>query len=213
MVGLARLATYHIPSSTANLVIARGSVVDFSYPPYPKLAAIVNAANEGCLGGGGVDGAISDAGGPDLQLDREALPVVGAGIRCPTGDAKLTGPGNYGTLQVNYVIHAVGPCYWDYPSFEEPDKLLDSAYRASLDRASEAKLKGVAFSLLSAGVYRGEREVSDVLQVGVQAICDHLAGKNEYLQDVFMCAFSGKEAETLTSIAMEMGLKEVHPEL
>ena len=114
-----------------NLIVSRGSVVDFSYPPNPKSSAIVNAANEGCLGGGGVDGAISDAGGTNLMMDRLALPVAGGeDIRCPTGRAVITGPNSYGKLHVPYVIHAVGPNYLQFTTngdLSEGDKLLSSA--------------------------------------------------------------------------------------
>ena len=113
------IAAYTIDDATHpfDLVIARGSVVDFAYPPNPSRSAVVNAANAGCLGGGGVDGALSEAGGPALLADRRALPEIpraGSGVRCPTGHAVTTGPGSYGNLGVPDVIHAVGPDYWEY---------------------------------------------------------------------------------------------------
>ena len=116
-----------------SLHILQGSVVDFgtttTTTPTPK-AAIVNAANEGCLGGGGVDGAISEAGGEALYRDRLALPIItqleggrgGGGVRCPTGRAVVTGPNQYGKLQTPYVIHAVGPNYWDFVVVNKPTK-------------------------------------------------------------------------------------------
>lgn len=194
-----------------EVVISHGSIVYFAHPQ----GAIVNAANEECVGGGGVDGAISAAGGVDLRRDRIALPVVESysfdsdeetheevdmryNIRCPTGDAKLTGPGSYGSLQVPYVIHAVGPNYYSYPRVEDADTLLRSAYLNSLERAKEAKLKVVAFSLLSAGVFRGRRSQEDVLEIGLDAICEF--GGYEELEEVHLCAFSTKELQILEDL-------------
>ena len=93
---LARVATNRVPGRNFNLVISRGSVVDFSHNT--QSSAIVNAANEGCLYGGGVDGAIGDAGGPTLLEDRMNLPQLQPGVRCQTGSAVSTGPGTYGSL-------------------------------------------------------------------------------------------------------------------
>ena len=96
-----------------KLVVSQGSVVDFQGD------AIVNAANQGCLGGGGVDGAISRAGGPELFRARQRLPVLRLArtaarseIRCNTGDAVVTTAG--GSLHSKWVIHAVGPNFRGY---------------------------------------------------------------------------------------------------
>jgi len=182
--------------------------VDFSYPPNPQSSAIVNAANEGCLGGGGVDGAIGAAGGPNLFADRQALPTVGGnrGVRCKTGNAVLTGPNSYGDLHTSYVIHAVGPNYMRY-ELDEADDLLSSAYASSLECAKGAHLESIAFSLLSAGIFRGSRSLKEVLKIGIDSIYN-FGGYTE-LQEVHMCAFSEIEAVTLAQIANEMGLESI----
>jgi O-acetyl-ADP-ribose deacetylase (regulator of RNase III) len=183
--------------------------VDFSFSKLNPKAAIVNAANEACLGGGGVDGAITQAGGPNLAKDRKALPKR-MGVRCFTGDAKLTGPGDYGTLAVPYVIHAVGPNYMTCSSLEKGDKLLRSAYEASLKRAQEAKLEAVAFCLLSAGVYRGTQSVTNVLGIAVTTIQKWVQlQKDVSLTHVFLCGFSPKETDTLVEICTRLGLQSL----
>lgn len=182
-------------------------MVDFSFPSNPKSSAIVNAANEGCLGGGGVDGAIGAAGGPSLLADRRALPIVGPCIRCKTGSAVPTGPNSYGKLRTSYVIHAVGPDYGQFTNLNEGDELLSSAYASSLECAENAHIEAIAFSLLSAGVYRGPRSVKEVLKIGMDAIYNF----NGYaeLREVHMFAFSDKEVDALLDVADELGLGSI----
>lgn len=110
--------------------------------------AIVNAANPGLLGGGGVDGAIHRAAGPALLAACRALPEVAPGVRCPTGQAVIT-PGF--KLPARHVIHTVGPV-WRGGSHGEPE-LLEQCYRRSLQLARLHGLHTMAFPAISCGVY------------------------------------------------------------
>ncbi len=109
--------------------------------------AIVNAANERMLGGGGVDGAIHRAAGAELLEACYAVPEVRPGVRCPTGEARIT-PGF--KLKARHVIHTVGPIYRD-ANHSAP--LLAAAYRASLQLANKQGLQSVAFPAISCGVF------------------------------------------------------------
>lgn len=111
-----------------------------------KVDAIVNAANPGMLGGGGVDGAIHHAAGPALQSACYEVEDV-SGIRCPFGEARLTSAGN---LSARYVIHAVGPIY---NKCSDPRSVLASAYQQALDLALENGCQSVALPAISCGVY------------------------------------------------------------
>jgi len=110
--------------------------------------AIVNAANERMLGGGGVDGAIHRAAGPELRAACLAVPEVRPGVRCPTGEARLT-PGF--RLPARHVIHTVGPV-WHGGNHGEPE-LLASCYRSCLALAREHALTSLAFPAISCGIY------------------------------------------------------------
>jgi O-acetyl-ADP-ribose deacetylase (regulator of RNase III) len=110
--------------------------------------AIVNAANERMLGGGGVDGAIHRAAGTELLAACRAVPEIRPGVRCPTGEARLT-PGF--RLAARYVIHTVGPV-WRGGGHGEPE-LLASCYRNSLALARQQAVRSIAFPAISCGVY------------------------------------------------------------
>lgn len=109
--------------------------------------AIVNAANSRLAGGGGVDGAIHRAGGPEIMKECAAIRASQGG--CPTGQAVLT---TAGRLPARHVIHAVGPI-WDAADPMECDRLLTSAYRSSLMLAVQHGLQTIAFPSISTGIY------------------------------------------------------------
>lgn len=113
-----------------------------------KVDAIVNAANERMLGGGGVDGAIHAAAGPELLEACRAIPEVRPGVRCPVGEARITPAFR---LPSKYIIHTVGP-RWRGGTHGEP-QLLASCYRACLDLVREYRFESVAFPAISTGIF------------------------------------------------------------
>lgn len=167
----------------AEILVWQGDITT-----YPS-DAIVNAANSSLLGGGGVDGAIHRAAGPELLAECRTLGG------CPTGDAKLTGA--YGITTARRIIHTVGPVY----SSRTPDeaaRLLASCYAASLDLADGAGLASIAFPSISTGVYG--YPIEDASRVAVAAIRSWLSAHPETSVDrVTLVAFGACDAAVLTA--------------
>ncbi len=149
------------------------------------LDAIVNAANPGLLGGGGVDGAIHRAAGPELLAACRSLPEVAPGVRCPTGEARLT-PGF--ALPARYVIHTVGPVWRGGDDGEA--ELLGRSYRACMALAIDHELHSIAFPAISCGVYGYPPD--QAANVAVAALRGILDTHTEL--DVQLCCFDDRMA-------------------
>ena len=139
---------------------------------------IVNAANTRLLGGGGVDGAIHRAAGPQLL---EACRSIGG---CPTGEARITGGYN---LPARYVIHTVGPVY---SGKTRDSQLLTNCYLNSLTLAVENNLATIAFPAISCGVYG--YPIEDACKIAVDTSCDFLKS-NPSLEKIIYILFSEKD--------------------
>jgi O-acetyl-ADP-ribose deacetylase (regulator of RNase III) len=147
--------------------------------------AIVNAANDRLIGGGGVDGAIRRAGGHAIEEACATIRAAQGG--CPTGSAVIT-PG--GRLPARFVIHAVGPI-WHGGHSGEPEQLA-SAYRASLDLAVAHRLRTIAFPSISTGIYG--YPVSHAAAVALRTVIDTL--RSAPLDEVRFVLFSTADFET-----------------
>jgi O-acetyl-ADP-ribose deacetylase (regulator of RNase III) len=151
--------------------------------------AIVNAANEGLLGGGGVDGAIHRSAGPELLAACRALPQVRPGVRCPTGEARITAGFR---LPARFVIHTVGPV-WRGGDHGEAARLA-SCYRTSLQLAYEHGLDRIAFPAISCGVYGYPLDQAATIAVGeVRA----WQGSAEAPRMIVLCGFGAVTVDAL----------------
>jgi O-acetyl-ADP-ribose deacetylase len=147
-----------------------------------EVDAIVNAANNSLLGGGGVDGAIHDAAGPDLLTECERL------NGCETGQSKITQ--GY-RLKAKYVIHTVGPVW--YGGYRDESALLASCYQTSLGLAKEKKIKTLAFPGISTGVYRFPKDLAAVIAVNETR---RFLNRNKYPEKVIFVTFGDDSYET-----------------
>ena len=155
-----------------------------------KVDAIVNAANRMLLGGGGVDGAIHRAAGPDLLAECATLGG------CETGEAKIT-RGYH--LPARHVIHTVGPVW--HGGTQDEDDLLANCYRNSLCLAVENGIKTIAFPAISTGVYRFPHERA--CRIAVEAVRKFLAQDKAIEKVIFACFDTGTYAIYLQEIGAE----------
>ncbi len=152
--------------------------------------ALVNAANSGLGGGGGVDGAIHRAGGPSILAECRA---IGG---CPTGSAVIT---NAGMLPARFVIHAVAPYYHDGRR-GEPSRLR-GAYNASLALAAAHDLRSIAFPSLGTGAYR--YPVREAAAIALDAVVQHLHGTTS-LREVTFVLFTAQDLATYAAVLAHM---------
>ena len=157
--------------------------------------AIVNAANSGLMGGGGVDGAIHRAGGPAIL--EECKKIVARQGRLPTGQAVIT---TGGRLKARYVIHTVGPIWRGGNSNEA--ELLASAYRESLKLAAEKGFSSVAFPSISTGAYG--YPLDEAAGVAIGAVADFLSGAHTSIKQVVFVLY-GRRAYDAYASALRAG--------
>jgi O-acetyl-ADP-ribose deacetylase (regulator of RNase III) len=179
------LLTFPIGPVTVDILVA-----DITTMP---VDVIVNAANRSLLGGGGVDGAIHRAAGPELLSECRTLGG------CDTGSAKITL--GY-RLPARHVIHAVGPVWQGGGSNE--DELLASCYRTALDLAASNKLASLAFPAISTGIYAFP--AGRAARIAVGAVASELSAAPRSLSRVVFCCFSEQSAQHHRDAVGDLGL-------
>jgi O-acetyl-ADP-ribose deacetylase (regulator of RNase III) len=171
-------------TSDPRVVLHRGDITALA------VDAIVNAANSSLLGGGGVDGAIHDAAGPELLQECRTLGG------CPTGEARISR--GY-RLRARHVIHAVGPVWRGGTAGE--DRLLASCYRSALSLAVEHELRSIAFPAISTGIYRFPLDRAAAIAVG--EVQRFLAQDRQLERIVFCCFDAATMAHYRRALALD----------
>ncbi|OWR27119.1 O-acetyl-ADP-ribose deacetylase [Saccharibacillus sp. O23] len=154
-----------------TIKIVRGDITKY------ETDAIVNAANSSLLGGGGVDGAIHRAGGPEILAECRKIRDRQGG--CDTGDAVVT---TAGKLPAKFVVHTVGPVYRGGQSGER--ELLESCYVRSMQEARTAGARRIAFPNISTGIYGYPKE--EAAEVAWQAVSEFLRGQTDDSVETFL---------------------------
>ncbi len=160
-----------------------------------RVDAIVNAANEALLGGGGVDGAIHRAAGPRLLAACRALPEVHPRVRCPTGDARITDAFD---LPARFVIHTVGPV-WDGGGHGEAE-LLASCYRQVMSIARKQSVNSIAFPAISCGVFDYPPNLAAMIALGELAKAEHAK------REIMICCRGSEILDSYRTAAANLGI-------
>ncbi len=168
--------TVEIAVKKTKLKLVQGDIIR------EKVDAIVNAANSGLMGGGGVDGAIHRAAGQ--VIDEECRKIVSQIGRLPAGKAVITSGGN---LKAKYVIHTVGPVWRGGNSGEE--QTLASCYVESLKTAMEHGVKSVSFPAISTGIYGYPADLAAA--IAIRAAVDYLENNPTSLDEVHFVLYDG----------------------
>lgn len=193
--------TLSLRIGSCTLTLLRGDITQ------QDVDAIVNAANSSLMGGGGVDGAIHRAGGP--QILEECKAYVAKHGRLPTGEAMITSAGR---MKAKYVIHTVGPVW--HGGGRHEDELLASAYRNSLRLAVENKVTTIAFPSISTGAYGFP--IERAARIAFETV-KRFVEENPSLREVRLVTFSQGDFEVYREVfeqarTLESGRHGVHTE-
>ena len=205
-------------SDSFKVSIDEGKLQEWAYSPKPSMAAVVVPSNRACMLGHNAkrntaDGAIALAGGKDLSNKRAMLPELSPGIRCPVGQAVIVS-GPYGRnhnkklpgkLACGHVVFAGAPNYRqaDEEDWEDCDDDLSKSVIASLDCGKNAKLRALAFVLMSAGNVKGAKKIEDLVDIILQAVTNYDGYKE--LKLVSICVLGDDNVAIVTKAAAELG--------
>jgi len=160
-----------------------------------RVDAIVNAANSGLRGGGGVDGAIHRAGGPGIMRELDTIRAESGG--CPTGSAVAT---SAGALPAKFVFHAVGPIYRD-GKHGEPQHLAN-CYRTSLAMGEEREVRSISFPAISTGVYG--YPIEEAAAIALESVAKHLEQPGSGVREVLFVLYDKGTYDVHTRVASSL---------